>query len=142
MDAAGSIATSRHEIVPPCPLLETIKTSTRLVSQTAYLPAANPDQALVVVVKRAAEGDLELAGGRASLSTRRLTATKSTYHSEDVQKLQSALHAKAKAEVGYRFYALKRRSAVKTFWPMAMRRCRGNKGAPRVDGRPAHNFFS
>ena len=34
-----------------------------------------------------------------------------------VQKLQMALHAKAKAEAGYRFYALYDRSAVTTSWP-------------------------
>jgi len=53
---------------------------------------------------------------------------------ESVQKLQKALHAKAKAEAGYRFYALYDKISVMTSWP-CLCQCRSNKGAPGVDGQ-------
>ena len=37
---------------------------------------------------------------------------------ESVQKLQQALHAKAKAEAGYRFYALYDKTSARIFWRM------------------------
>src|ERR1035437_9743121 len=62
---------------------------------------------------------------------------------KSVQKLQMALHAKAKAEVGYCFYALydDRR---KSLWDKIYRedilehayaQCRSNNGAPGVDAQ-------
>ena len=52
-----------------------------------------------------------------------------------VQKLQKALHAKAKAEVGYRFYALYDKISREDVLAHAFAQCRSNKGAPGVDGR-------
>jgi hypothetical protein len=53
---------------------------------------------------------------------------------KSVQKLQTALHAKAKAEAGYRFYALYDKISREAH---AYAQCRSNKGAPGVDGHPA-----
>ena len=57
----------------------------------------------------------------------------STPHS--VQKLQTALHAKAKAEPGYRFYALYDKISRADILAHAYALCRSNKGAPGVDGQ-------
>jgi len=50
-----------------------------------------------------------------------------------VQKLQMALHAKAKAEAGYRFYALYDKISREDV--LARAQCRSNKGAPGIDGQ-------
>src|SRR6266404_6079226 len=52
-----------------------------------------------------------------------------------VQKLQTALHAKAKAEAGYRFYALYDKIYREDILAHAWAQCRSNKGAPGVDGK-------
>jgi group II intron reverse transcriptase/maturase len=52
-----------------------------------------------------------------------------------VQKLQRALHAKAKAEPGYRFYALYDKIYREDILAHAYAQCRSNKGAPGVDGQ-------
>jgi RNA-directed DNA polymerase len=52
-----------------------------------------------------------------------------------VQKLQKALHAKAKAEAGYRFYALYDKISREDILAYAFAQCRSNKGAPGVDGQ-------
>jgi len=52
-----------------------------------------------------------------------------------VQKLQSALHAKAKAEPGYRFYSLYDKLYRADVLAHAYDRCRANKGAPGLDGQ-------
>src|SRR5713226_9961167 len=52
-----------------------------------------------------------------------------------VQKLQMALHAKAKADVGYRFYALYDKIGREDILAHAYAQCRSNKGAPGVDGQ-------
>jgi RNA-directed DNA polymerase len=52
-----------------------------------------------------------------------------------VQKLQTALHAKAKAEPGYRFYALYDKISREDILAHAYAQCRANKGAPGVDGQ-------
>jgi len=52
-----------------------------------------------------------------------------------VQKLQTALHAKAKAEAGYRFYALYDKISREDILAHAYAQCRSNKGAPGVDGQ-------
>ncbi|MGO8840768.1 MAG: hypothetical protein ACLP1W_17395 [Rhodomicrobium sp.] len=54
---------------------------------------------------------------------------------ESVQKLQMALHAKAKAEAGYRFYALYDKISREDILAHAYAQCRSNKGAPGVDGQ-------
>ncbi len=54
---------------------------------------------------------------------------------KSVQKLQMALHAKAKAEAGYRFYALYDKISREDILAHAYARCRSNKGAPGVDGQ-------
>ena len=53
---------------------------------------------------------------------------------KSVQKLQMALHAKAKAEAGYRFYALYDKISREDILAHAYAQCRSNKGAPGVDG--------
>ena len=54
---------------------------------------------------------------------------------KSVQKLQMALHAKAKAEAGYRFYALYDKTSREDILAHAYAQCRSNKGAPGVDGQ-------
>jgi RNA-directed DNA polymerase len=54
---------------------------------------------------------------------------------KSVQKLQNALHAKAKAEAGYRFYALYDKISRDDILAHAYAQCRFNKGAPGVDGQ-------
>ena len=56
-------------------------------------------------------------------------------NSASVQKLQKALHAKAKAEAGYRFYALYDKISREDILAHAYAQCRSNKGAPGVDGQ-------
>ena len=46
-----------------------------------------------------------------------------------------ALHAKAKAEAGYRFYALYDKISGEDILAHAYAQCRSNKGAPGVDGQ-------
>ena len=52
-----------------------------------------------------------------------------------VQKLQTALHAKAKAEADYRFYALYDKISREDILTHAFAQCRSNKGAPGIDGQ-------
>jgi group II intron reverse transcriptase/maturase len=52
-----------------------------------------------------------------------------------VQKLQAALHAKAKGEPKFRFYALYDKVYRKDVLWMALRRCRHNGGKPGVDNQ-------
>ena len=54
---------------------------------------------------------------------------------KSVQKLQTALHAKAKAEAGYRFYALYDKLSRDDILAHAYAQCRSNKGAPGGDGQ-------
>src|SRR6266478_1395370 len=54
---------------------------------------------------------------------------------KSVQKLQMALHAKAKAQAGYRFYALYDKISRDDILAHAYAQCRSNKGAPGVDGQ-------
>jgi RNA-directed DNA polymerase len=52
-----------------------------------------------------------------------------------VQKLQTALHAKAKTEAGYRFYALYDKIYREDILAHAYAQCRANQGAPGMDGQ-------
>ena len=54
---------------------------------------------------------------------------------KSVQKLQMALQAKAKAEAGYRFYALYDKISREDIPTHAFAQCRSNKGAPGTDGQ-------
>ena len=54
---------------------------------------------------------------------------------KSVQKLQTALHAKAKAEAGYRFYALYDKINREDILAHAYAQCRSNNGALGVDGQ-------
>jgi len=54
---------------------------------------------------------------------------------KSVQKLQMALHAKAKAEAGYRFYALYDKISREDILAHAWAQCRSNQGAPGTDGQ-------
>ena len=54
---------------------------------------------------------------------------------KSVQKLQMALHAKAKTEAEYRFYALYDKIYREDILAHAYAQCRSNKGAPGVDGQ-------
>ena len=59
---------------------------------------------------------------------------------KSVQKLQRALHAKAKAESGYRFYALYDKISRADILAHAYAQCRSKKGAPGVDGQDFANI--
>ena len=50
-----------------------------------------------------------------------------------VQKLQAALHAKAKGSPGYRFYALYDKVCRRDVLAFAYARCKANRGAAGVD---------
>jgi RNA-directed DNA polymerase len=52
-----------------------------------------------------------------------------------VQKLQTALHAKAKTEAEFRFYSLYDKIYREDILAHAYAQCRSNKGAPGVDGQ-------
>jgi len=54
---------------------------------------------------------------------------------KSVQRLQKALHAKAKAEPSFRFYALYDKIYREDILAHAYAQCRSNKGAPGVDGQ-------
>ncbi|MGB8338625.1 MAG: group II intron reverse transcriptase/maturase [Burkholderiales bacterium] len=54
---------------------------------------------------------------------------------ESVQKLQTALHAKAKAETSFRFYVLYDKLYREDILAHAYAQCRSNQGAPGVDGQ-------
>jgi hypothetical protein len=52
-----------------------------------------------------------------------------------VQKLQKALHDKAKGSPSYRFYALYDKVYRKDVLGLAYERCKANRGAAGVDGQ-------
>jgi hypothetical protein len=53
----------------------------------------------------------------------------------ECSELQTALRAKAKAEAGYRFYALYDKISREDILAHAYAQCRSNKGTPGVDGQ-------
>jgi hypothetical protein len=57
---------------------------------------------------------------------------------KSVQKLQTALHAKAKAEAGYRFYALYDKISREDILAHAYAQCRSNKGGCGRSGLCGH----
>ena len=59
---------------------------------------------------------------------------------KSVQKLQAALHAKAKAEAGYRFYALYDKISREDILAHAYAQCRSNKGAQIGLRRPIRPY--
>src|SRR6201996_2335217 len=59
---------------------------------------------------------------------------------KSVQRLQKALHAKAKAEANYRFYALYDKIYREDILAHAYAQCRSNRGAPGVDGQDFANI--
>ena len=54
---------------------------------------------------------------------------------DKVQKLQAALHAKAKAEPGFRFYQLYDKVYRQDVLAIAYQRCKSNGGVAGVDGQ-------
>src|ERR1700760_2092220 len=70
---------------------------------------------------------------REGLTARRLTMSLRT-PSETVEKLQTSLQTKAKAEPAFRFYALWDKVCRKDVLLEAYRRCRANAGVAGVDG--------
>lgn len=70
---------------------------------------------------------------REGLTARRLTMSLPT-PSETVEKLQTSLQMKAKAEPAFRFYALWDKVCRQDVLLEAYRRCRANAGAAGVDG--------
>src|SRR5215468_5262251 len=52
-----------------------------------------------------------------------------------VEKLQTALHTKAKNSPDYRFYALYDKIYRRDVLGFAYERCRANRGAPGIDGQ-------
>ena len=54
---------------------------------------------------------------------------------KSVRKLRRALHAKAKSEADYRFYALYDKMYREDILAHAYAQCRSNRGAPGVDGQ-------
>ncbi|MGA9809652.1 MAG: hypothetical protein WCB72_14855 [Candidatus Sulfotelmatobacter sp.] len=54
-----------------------------------------------------------------------------------VQKLQTALHAKAKESPDFRFYALYDKVYRKDVLAFTYERCKANGGAAGVDGQPS-----
>jgi RNA-directed DNA polymerase len=61
---------------------------------------------------------------------------------ETIQKLQKALHAKAKGSPGFRFYALYDKVYRSDVLEFAFRVCRANGGAPGVDGQTFEDIRS
>ena len=62
-------------------------------------------------------------------------------NSEKVQKLQAALHAKAKGSPAFRFYALYDKVYRKDVLHTAFWQCRRNDGAPGVDEQTFENIL-
>ncbi len=56
-------------------------------------------------------------------------------NSEECSGTQTALHAKAKAEASYRFYALYDKISREDILAHAYAQCRSNRGAAGVDGQ-------
>ena len=78
-------------------------------------------------------------GGLSSRTTQQATWDRGLAMSlptlESVQKLQTALHAKAKGEPKFRFYALYDKVYRKDVLWTAWRRCLVNGGVPGIDGQ-------